>query len=212
MSSDPTSLLFGSYRRQILSLLMGQPDEALHVREIARRTGVPVGSLHRELRALAGAGLLQRIPAERQVLYRANARSPLFEPLCMIFGRVEGAVRVAEPQARYGATGSARLDRALERLNVPQRVLSALARRYGLKRMAFFGSVSRDDFQPRSDVDVMVEFAGERTTPFAKLDLADELSAMFGGRKVDVVTPGVLRNPVRRASIERDLVTVHDTA
>jgi predicted nucleotidyltransferase/DNA-binding HxlR family transcriptional regulator len=206
MAIDPAALLFGTYRRQVLSLLFGQPGLGLHVREIARRTGVPPGSLHRELRVLAEAGVLERTPAAGQVRYRANARGRLFEPLLAMFG--EPPMRIAEPAADYGAT-TPRRARVLARLNVPDRVLSALARRYGLKRMAFFGSVTRDDFKPQSDVDVLVDFEGPRTNPFAKLDLADELSALFGGRKVDVVTSGALRNPVRRASIERDLVAVH---
>lgn len=217
MRNDPASLLFGSYRRQILELLLGHPDLSLHVREIARRTGIPAGSLHRELRALAEVAILERMPVEGQVRYRANVRGRLFGPLAVIFGGKAAAndaapaARVAEPVATYGAaeTRASRHERMLDRLNVPARVLSAFARRHGLERLSFFGSVTRDNFRPDSDVDVLVEFAGPRTNPFAKLDIADELSALFGGRDVDVVTPGVLRNPLRRANIERDLLTVH---
>lgn len=213
MPADPTALLFGAYRRQILQLLLRQPDMSLHVREIARRTGIPAGSLHRELRLLAGAGILERTPVDAQVRYRANARCPLFEPLAAIFGGhvandARPALRVAEATAGYG-TPATRRDTALSRLNVSERVLSAFARRHELKRMSFFGSVTRNDFGPESDVDVLVEFAKPRTNPFAKLDIADELSALFGGRDVDVVTTGVLRNPIRRASIEKDLLTVY---
>lgn len=211
--SDPTALLFGAYRRQVLQLLLGQPDQGLHVREIARRTDIPAGSLHRELRLLAEAGILDRMPVDSQVRYRANPRCPLFEPLAAIFGGrasndTPPALRVAEAAAGYGRPTSRR-ETVLSRLNVSERVLSAFARRHALKRMSFFGSVTRDDFRPESDVDVLVEFAGPRTNPFAKLDIADELSALFGGRDVDVVTTGVLRNPIRRASIEKDLLTVH---
>lgn len=213
MSADPTALLFGAYRRQILQLLLRQPDLSLHVREIARRTGIPAGSLHRELRLLAEAGILDRTPVDAQVRYRANPRCPLFEPLAAIFGGLASsdarpALRVAEAAAGY-ARPTSRLEDVLSRLNVPERVLSAFARRHGLKRMSFFGSVTRSDFRPESDVDVLVEFAKPRTNPFAKLDMADELSALFGGRDVDVVTTGVLRNPIRRASIEQDLLTVY---
>lgn len=213
MQPDPTALLFGAYRRQILQLLLRQPDLSLHVREIARRTGIPAGSLHRELRLLAEAGILERLPVDAQVRYRANPRCPLFEPLTAIFGGSAAndgrpALRVAETAAGYG-TLTSRRDRVLSRLNVSERLLSAFARRHDLKRVSFFGSVTRDDFRPESDVDVLVEFAGPRSNPFAKLEIADELSALFGGRDVDVVTAGVLRNPIRRASIEKDLLTVH---
>lgn len=216
MHSDPTTLLFGSYRRQILKLLLGQPDESLHVREIARRTAVPVGSLHRELRTLAEAGILERTPVEAQVRYRANPRCRLFGPLSAIFaGRAavndaSPELRVAEPSPTYSAAAPASArERVFARLNLPERVLAAFARRHGLKRLSFFGSVTRGDFRPDSDVDVLVDFAGPRRNPFAKVDIADELSALLGGRNVDVVTTGVFRNAHRRASIERDLVTVH---
>lgn len=201
---DAIEFLFGAYRRQVLGVLLARPERGFHVRELGRLSGVPVGSLHRELRALAEAGILLRTPVERQVRYQANRNSPMFDALALIFAPPV----VAEPPASY--EGTPRRQRVLQRLNVSAQALSALARRYGLKRMAFFGSVSREDFKPDSDVDVLVEFEGRRTNPFAKFDLADELSALFGGRNVDVVTPGVLTNPVRRASIERDLIPVHD--
>ena len=50
------NLLFGDYRHRVLSLLYLRPGDRLHVRMIARLTGVPAGSLHRELRQLAEAG------------------------------------------------------------------------------------------------------------------------------------------------------------
>ncbi|MBI2316662.1 MAG: winged helix-turn-helix transcriptional regulator [Betaproteobacteria bacterium] len=67
MPTNPVDLLFGTYRRQVLGLLLLRPGDGLHVREISRLTGVPAGSLHRELRALTEAGLLQREPAGNQV-------------------------------------------------------------------------------------------------------------------------------------------------
>lgn len=44
----------------MLGLLLLHPDEALHGREIARRTGLPSGTLTRELVRLAQVGLLRR--------------------------------------------------------------------------------------------------------------------------------------------------------
>ena len=53
-------VLFGSCRQHILALLLLRPGESFYVREIARLTGVPAGSLHRELKLLTSAGLLER--------------------------------------------------------------------------------------------------------------------------------------------------------
>ena len=41
--------------------------------------------------------------------------------------------------------------------------LADLCRRNHIRRLAFFGSVLRDDFRPESDVDVLVEFEKDCT-------------------------------------------------
>jgi predicted nucleotidyltransferase len=92
MPTNPVDLLFNAYRRQVLGLLLLRPEESLHVREISRLTGVPAGSLHRELRALTEAGLLLREPAGNQVRYRANRAAPIFLELAGIFRKTAGLV------------------------------------------------------------------------------------------------------------------------
>ncbi|MCW5924229.1 MAG: nucleotidyltransferase family protein [Saprospiraceae bacterium] len=57
--------------------------------------------------------------------------------------------------------------------------------KYPLKNMAIFGSVSRGDNRPDSDVDIMVEFTEPVGMDF--LRLADELETLLGC-KVDLVT------------------------
>ena len=78
MAKQFMDLLFSSYRRQVLGLLLLRPDDSLYVRQIARLTGVPAGSLHRELAALESAGLLLREPFGNQVRYRANRANPIY--------------------------------------------------------------------------------------------------------------------------------------
>lgn len=90
MPSRSIELMFSAYRRQVLGLLLLRPGEALHVREIARLTGVPAGSLHRELRSLAEAGLLLREPVGNQVRYRANQNCPIYPELAEIFRKTAG--------------------------------------------------------------------------------------------------------------------------
>jgi predicted nucleotidyltransferase len=67
--------------------------------------------------------------------------------------------------------------------------LATFCQRHGVKRLALFGSVLRDDFGPDSDIDVLVEFLpGVR---YSLLDLGGmymELRDLFG-REVDLKTP-----------------------
>lgn len=85
------NLLFGAYRHRVLSLLLLRPGDRFHVRMIARLTGVPAGSLHRELRQLAEAGLLVAERSGNQVLYSANESSSIFEELSAILDKTAGA-------------------------------------------------------------------------------------------------------------------------
>ena len=96
-------------------------------------------------------------------------------------------------------------------VDVEREALADLCRRHNVRRLSMFGSAVREDFDAeRSDVDVMVEFEPSRMPSLAGLvALQDELSQLFGGRKVDVTTPSILRNPYRRRSIESDLEVLY---
>jgi predicted nucleotidyltransferase len=87
-------VLFSSYRRQILSLLLLRPQERYYIREIARLTGILPGSVHRELKLLAETGLLLREEAGNQVCYYANQSCPIFSELAGIFRKSIGLVDV----------------------------------------------------------------------------------------------------------------------
>lgn len=64
-----------------------------------------------------------------------------------------------------------------------------LCSRFHISRFAIFGSALRDDFGPDSDVDVLVDFVPDHTPGFFGLfDIEQELSTIFGGRKVEVRT------------------------
>ena len=71
------------------SLLL-RADETYYVREIARLTNIPVGSLHRELKTLASAGLLSRANLGNQVRYGANRDCPIFNELAGVFRKTAG--------------------------------------------------------------------------------------------------------------------------
>ncbi|HUN70375.1 MAG TPA: hypothetical protein VMU46_16365 [Burkholderiales bacterium] len=93
---DLANLLFGAYRYRVLSLLLLRPGDGFHVRMIARLTGIPAGSLHRELRLLAGAGLLDAERIGNQIHYSANEDSPVFDDLAALLEKTAGAPPVLE--------------------------------------------------------------------------------------------------------------------
>ena len=76
-------------------------------------------------------------------------------------------------------------------MDVLRRERQRLFAKYGLKSMAVFGSMSRDDHRPDSDVDIMVEF--EKPISLAYFDLADELEGLVQ-RRVDLVTRRTIKD------------------
>jgi hypothetical protein len=80
-----------------------------------------------------------------------------------------------------------------------------MAERFGVARLALFGSAARNDLGASSDVDVLVEFAGPAT--FRQyMDLKFYLEELLG-RQVDLVTEKALRKELR-PYIDRELVRV----
>ncbi len=80
-----------------------------------------------------------------------------------------------------------------------------IAARYGVRRLALFGSAARDALEAASDVDVLVEFAGPATFA-AYMDLKFYLEDLLG-RPVDLVTEKALRQELR-PYVEKDLIHV----
>jgi predicted nucleotidyltransferase len=124
------TVLFGGYQRRILGLLLLHPEQAWHVREIARLTETAPGTLHKELSKLAAVGILERERRGNQLAYRANRSCPIFQELASIMRKTSGLADV--------------IARALE--PVASRVKVAFV----------FGSVAQGRESANSDVDVLV--------------------------------------------------------
>lgn len=88
-------------------------------------------------------------------------------------------------------------------VNIPSLSRDAIAefcQRHHIRKLSLFGSVLRNDFRPDSDVDVLVEFEPGRVVGFEIVDIEEELSQLFGGRKVDMVREKYL-NPRLRGRV-----------
>lgn len=89
--------------------------------------------------------------------------------------------------------------------------VSALCRRYHVRRLDLFGSAAREtDFSDTSDIDLLVEFDTAHSPPAFSdfLALRQALSDLFG-REVDLTMAGAVVNPFVRASIERSRRPLH---
>jgi len=72
----------------------------------------------------------------------------------------------------------------------PKDQIAEFCRRHHIRRLAVFGSALRFDFNETSDIDILVEFEPDHIPGlFGMARMERELSALFGGRKVDLRTP-----------------------
>jgi len=125
-----TSFLLSEYRRRVLRLLLPDPDEHYHVREIARLTNTAAGTLHRELSKLAKFNVFLRELSGNQVYYQANRNFPLFPKLSSILKKTSGLIDVL---MEFLAPIAAKIEVAL-----------------------IFGSVAKGTENMGSDIDVLV--------------------------------------------------------
>lgn len=125
-----SSLIFSEYRKRILGLLLLNPNASYHVRELARLTNTPPGTIHKELVKLTAGGILQSKKMGNQVHYSADMQCPIFEELAGILRKTSGLVDV--------------LAEAL--ISVGHEISLAF----------IFGSVARGEQNSNSDVDIML--------------------------------------------------------
>jgi len=83
------------------------------------------------------------------------------------------------------------------KIKVPKKKLADFCRRNYIVKLSLFGSVLHDTFRPDSDIDVLVEFEPGHVPGFGLIRIQDELSEIFGGREVDLVTPKFLNHRIR---------------
>jgi predicted nucleotidyltransferase len=88
--------------------------------------------------------------------------------------------------------------------------IAEICARYHVRKMSLFGSAATGTDGPDSDVDLLVEFVpGEAPSGFALVDMQGELAQAFGGSRIDLAFPTILRNPWRRRAIEPQLQTLY---
>lgn len=150
-------LLFGGTRQRVLAVLLLEPTQVFHLRELARLAGTHAGTLARELDKLTATGLVQRGQRGNQVHYQADTRHPLYPELSALFRKTHGVARLL------------------------REALSPLA---PVIRVALiYGSMARGTHHARSDVDVLV--VGD--VPFGDLAQALHPLQLTLGREISTV-------------------------
>jgi predicted nucleotidyltransferase len=206
MSLTLSEILFKDYRKRVLALLMLNPDKHYHVREIARLTGTEAGTLHKELARLAEAGILKKEKIGNQVQYSADRQCPISKELSSILRKTSGPDGL-----RVGARAPLKnnIDDVMilgGEITISRRALKALLKKHHINRLSLFGSAARGELTPESDIDLLVEFEeGKSPSLGGMVTVSDAFSKLFNGRKVDIATPAIFKNPYRRREIEKEM-------
>lgn len=140
--------------------------------------------------------------AAKEIESRLLASTPAIEPPATAIG----------PEARVlHAPRSAYQVPARQKLHIPKGRLAELCRKYHIRKLSLFGSAARNAMTPESDIDLMVEFEpGHAPSLWEAPGVEQEFSALFGNRRVDIVSPEILRNPYRRKAIVPELKVLYE--
>ncbi len=127
---DPAESLFPRTRRLILRELVAADSTGVHLRELARLTGLDPSGVLRELRNLEASGIVLKRRVGAQDRYRLN-------PDCPVYGEIRGLVL-----------------KTLGLADVLREALQALEERI---RLAYiYGSFASGTARAKSDVDLMI--------------------------------------------------------
>lgn len=87
-------------------------------------------------------------------------------------------------------------DRSMTILAVDVKRLREVCERYGVARLEVFGSVSRGEDRPDSDIDLLYELKPGSRLGFDYFDLVDDLAELIG-RPVDLVARDEINKYIR---------------
>ena len=85
-----------------------------------------------------------------------------------------------------------------------------LCQKNRVKTLYAFGSVTRDDFNEQSDIDLVVDF--EEKDPFKYTDLYFNLKAKLEEllkRQIDLLEERAIRNPIFRKQLENTRIKIY---
>ncbi len=122
-------ILSSKIRSEIFRMLFGVNGEALHMREIERRSGLSIGTIQQELKKLVRLDLIKKRKDGNRLYYEANREHPIY------------------PDIR---------NLVLKTVGLADFFREALKANPNIKLAFVFGSIARHDEKGKSDVDLMI--------------------------------------------------------
>jgi predicted nucleotidyltransferase len=156
-------------KAEILRLLFGLLESELHLRELARQSGLSLGTVQQELRRLTRIEVVTARKDGNRIYYRANRNHPIYGELHSLVLKTNGMVNVLQQALQDDQIG-----------------------------LAFvFGSIARGDAHAESDVDLMViGVVGLRRLTQLLSGIADRLGREINPH---VLTPEEFRERIQRS-------------
>ena len=91
-----SEILSSKIRAEVFRLLFGVTDQALHMREIERRSGYAIGTIQSELKKLLRLDLVKKRRDGNRLYYRANKEHPLYPDIHHLVLKTSGLVDVLQ--------------------------------------------------------------------------------------------------------------------
>jgi uncharacterized protein len=96
---------------------------------------------------------------------------------------------------------------------IPQKHISDFCRRWKIVRLEIFGSATREDFNPKSDIDLLVEYDPDFHRTLVDMDqMQEEIEDIFQ-RKVDLISKRSIQqspNPYKRKNILDNSIVIYE--
>ncbi len=101
----------------------------------------------------------------------------------------------------------------MENINLETEKIKQICQQWQIEELALFGSVLREDFNPTSDIDVLVSFAESAQITFFDLDTIEQQLSKLFNRSVDVVTKRAIEqshNWIRKKNILENAQIIYE--
>jgi len=121
--------LFPRARAEVIRLLFTDPERSLHLRELARLSGLAVGTIQSEVSKLREAGLLEERRDGNRLYLSANTGNPIFTELRGI---------------------------AVKTTGLRMQLVEALDGLEGIRLALVYGSFAAGGPGPKSDIDLLI--------------------------------------------------------